>query len=269
MREEIRKFLARNRRHWLVGKIGRNLGYYHRGFENQDYDQATNGEKFVLESLAQIHPEATVFDVGAHHGEWAKMAVAAVPRGRIHSFEVIPATCEKLRETCAGVGSVSVHQLGLGEQDGSLEFSVAKGRDDLSSGLAGVHGGLHKFDFETITCPVITGDRFCREQRIEQIDFLKLDIEGLEPGVLRGFAQMLAEKRVRMVQFEYGQINLQARFFLGDFHALLGASGMKLGKIYPNYVDFQEYHFTQDTLCGPNFLAVDQGENELIRVLQG
>lgn len=269
MREWIRKFLACNRRHWLVGKIGRNLGYYHQGFENQDYDQTTNGEKFVLESLGQVHPAATIFDVGAHHGEWAKMAVAAVPHGRIHSFEVIPATCEKLRQACTGLGNVTVHQLGLGEQDGTLEFSVAKGRDDLSSGLMGLHGGFHKFDFETIQCPVLTGDRFCQEQGIERIDFLKLDVEGLEPVVLKGFSRMLAEKRIRMVQFEYGQINLQARFFLGDFHELLGGYGMKLGKIFPNYVDFQEYHFTQDTLSGPNFLAVDECEHDLLRILRG
>jgi FkbM family methyltransferase len=269
VRDWIRKFLARNRRHWLVGKIGRNLGYYHQGFENQDYDQATNGEKFVLESLAKVYPAATIFDVGAHYGEWAKMAFTAVPEGRIHAFEVIPATGEKLKQACTLLKNVTVHQVGLGEQDGVLEFSVAKGRDDLSSGLAGLHGGFHKFEFETIRCPVLTGDRLCAELGVERIDFLKLDVEGLEPRVLKGFTRMLAERRIRMIQFEYGQINLKARFFLGDFHELLGAHGMKLGRIFPNHVDFQEYSFARDNLSGPNFLAVEQREQDLLRVLGG
>jgi hypothetical protein len=44
---------------------------------------------------------------------------------------------------------------------------------------------------------------------------------------------------------------------------------MKIGKIYPNYVDFKGYHFTQDNLLGPNFLAVTINNHELLQILQG
>jgi len=269
VREQARKFLARHRRHKLIGKIGRNLGYFWQGFENQDYDVTTNGEQFVLESLARVNPRALVFDVGAHTGEWAGMATAALPEGSIQSFEVIPATCEKLRQACAGRPRVTVHNLGLGDRDGTLEFSVAQDRDELTSGVAGVHGALHQFEYTVVPCPVVTGDRFCAEHGIGRIDLLKVDVEGMEPLVLQGFAGMLAGRKIGAVQFEYGQVNLQARFFLGDFYALLGRYGMVIGKIYPNYVDFRDYHFTQDMLLGPNFLAVPRENRELIRILQG
>ncbi len=269
MREKIRHFLARHRRHWLIRKIGRNLGYYYQGFENQDYEPHSNGERFVLESLARVYPAAVVFDVGAHHGEWAAVATAAVPQGRIHSFEVIPVTFERLRANSAAWPQVKTHQLGLGEADGQLEFSVVPGREELSSGLAGVHGVLHQMAYETVRCPVLTGARFCREQGIARVDFLKVDVEGLEPAVLRGFGPMLEAGQVRMIQFEYGQINLQARFFLGDYYALLERQGFRLGKIYPDHVDFRPYHFTEDTLAGPNYLAVEKSEEELIRILSG
>lgn len=269
MREQIRKFLARNRRHKLVGKVGRGLGYFWQGFENQDYDVTTNGEEFVVRSLGRIKPAGVVFDVGAHTGEWAGMAADALPQGRIESFEVIPATFEKLRRACAGRSNVTIHNLGLGDRDGELEFSVAKGRDELTSGVAGVHGELHQFEFSTVRCPVTTGDRFCADHRIERIDLLKIDVEGMEPLVLKGFVGMLEQRRIGAVQFEYGQVNLQARFFLGDFYALLGRYDMAIGKVYPNHVDFRDYHFTQDMLLGPNFLAVTKDNNELIRVLRG
>lgn len=269
MREKLRKFLARHRRHWLIGKLGRNLGYYHQGFENQDYDPLTNGEKFVLESLARIRPEATILDVGAHHGEWAALAAATVPRGSIHSFEVIPGSFARLRQACAGLPQVKPHALGLGETDGVLEFSVVPGREELSSGLAGVHGTMHRMAFETVRCPVVTGRRFCAEQGLAGFDFLKVDVEGLEPAVLRGFGPMLDERRIRMIQFEYGQLNLQARFFLGDFYELLGRRGYRLGKVYPDHVEFKAYHFMDDRLAGPNYLAVDATETGLIRLLGG
>lgn len=269
MREKIRRFLARHRRHWLVGKIGRNLGYYHQGFDNQDYDPLTNGEKFVLESLARVRPAATILDVGAHYGEWAALAAATVPRGRIHSFEAIPGNFARLRQACAGLPQVTPHALGLGEADGELEFSVVPGREELSSALPGVHGTMHRMPFETLRCPVVTGRRFCAEHDLPEVDFLKIDVEGLEHAVLRGFGPMLDERRIRMIQFEYGQLNLQARFFLGDFYELLGRRGYRLGKIYPAYVDFKEYHFTDDTLTGPNYLAVNADEGELLRHLSG
>jgi hypothetical protein len=62
-RESIKKFLARNRRHWLIKKVGLNLGYYYHGFENHDYDPENNGERFVLERLASVKPSSLVFDV--------------------------------------------------------------------------------------------------------------------------------------------------------------------------------------------------------------
>jgi FkbM family methyltransferase len=267
MRDEIRRFLARHRRNRLIGKIGRNLGYYYQGFENQDYNTLTNGEAFVLRTLALVHPQAVVLDVGANRGDWARMAADAMPQGHIHSIEVIPATYAKLAETCADLPQVSHYNVGLGEASGQLEFSVSQGKDELASGLAGLHGDFHKFDFYKVTCPVLTGDSFCSQHKLEHIDLLKLDVEGLEPMVLKGFATMLNEKRIGAVQFEYGQINLKARFFLGDFYELLGSYGMKIGKIYPNHVDFRDYHFTQDTLTGPNFLAVSDREAEFARAL--
>ena len=268
MREQVRKFLAAHRRNKLVGKIGRSLGYFWQGFENQDYDVTTNGERFVLQSLAKVNPTATVFDVGAHWGEWASMA-AAVPQGTIHSFEVIPSTFERLRSACAQLPNVTRHNLGLGEARATVEFSVAKGRDELTSGVAGVHGELHQFEFSTVRCPIVPGDQFCAERDIERIDILKIDVEGMEPQVLRGFARMLAGHRIGAVQFEYGQVNLKARFFLGDFYDLLGRYDMEIGKIFPDHVDFREYHFTQDTLAGPNFLAVPKESHDLIRLLGG
>ena len=268
MREKVRKFLARHRRNWLVGKIGRNLGYFHQGFENQDYDSVTNGEAFVLRSLGRIHPNATILDVGANSGDWSMLARSAVPRATIHAIEVIPATFAKLADAAARVPQVKVHNLGLGEANGVLKFSVAKDRDDLSSGLAGVHGDFHKFEFYTVECPVMTGDDFCLQQNLAHIDFVKIDVEGLEAKVLKGFARMLDEQRIGAVQFEYGQLNLKARFFLEDFYELFGRYGMKIGRIFPDYVDFRDYHFTNDTLTGPNFLAVSEHEVEWMQALK-
>lgn len=248
-------------------KSGNNFAYFARAFENQDYDLATNGEEFVLQRVGQVCPQAVVFDVGAHRGEWAGMAARHVPKGKIQSFEAVPDTYRHLVANVGHLPNVAVHPLALGEQAGELEFSVAAGRDDLSSGVAGVHGEMHRFDFTRVKCPVTAGAQWCAEQGIARIDFLKIDVEGMEPAVIRGFAPMLARGEVGAIQFEYGQINLQARFFLGDFYELLGAYDMAMGKLYPTYVDFRDYQFTDDTLTGPNYVAVSRRNPALIEAL--
>lgn len=51
-------------------------------------------------------------------------------------------------------------------------------------------------------CAVKTGLDYCIQNEIEQIDFLKIDVEGMETKVLLGFGNFL--KNVRYIQFEYG-----------------------------------------------------------------
>ncbi|MBK8338698.1 MAG: FkbM family methyltransferase [Flavobacteriales bacterium] len=45
-------------------------------------------------------------------------------------------------------------------------------------------------------------DAFCAEQRIERIDFLKLDIEGSELPALKGAERLLREGRIGCVMVE-------------------------------------------------------------------
>ena len=49
---------------------------------------------------------------------------------------------------------------------------------------------------------VRTGLNYCLEKGIEYIDFIKIDVEGFETKVLRGFGDFLS--KTKYVQFEYG-----------------------------------------------------------------
>jgi hypothetical protein len=90
------------------------------------------------------------------------------------------------------------------------------------------------------------GDAFCAEQGIQKIDLLKIDVEGAESFVLRGFEKMLAGRRISIIQFEYEKLNTVNKFLLKDFYALLGGCGYALGKIFPTYVDFRDYAYEHE-----------------------
>ena len=115
-------------------------------------------------------------------------------------------------------------------------------------------------------CPVTTGERYVKEQGIERIDMLKIDVEGMDLQVIKGFGDGL--QQIKVIQFEYGIFNIASRDLLVDFHALLTAAGFRVGKIYPRTVEFFDYHYSREDFLGNNFLAVRREETELLARLQ-
>ena len=111
------------------------------------------------------------------------------------------------------------------------------------------------------------GDIFCAEKGIDNIDFLKIDVEGYEHKVLKGFEGILKRGGIKVIQFEYGYVNIDTHFLLKDFYDYLQSFGMKLGKIYPSYVDFREYEYKDEDFYGPNYLAVHQSCKSIIDLL--
>ena len=55
-----------------------------------------------------------------------------------------------------------------------------------------------------------TGEYYCNENNIKYIDFLKIDSEGYELNILKGFGEMI--KNIKIIQFEYGQIDKSIKF---------------------------------------------------------
>ena len=69
-------------------------------------------------------------------------------------------------------------------------------------GFACLEGTFDPKDKIPYPVHVTTVDAFCAEQGIDQIDFLKLDIEGSELPALRGCQHMLADGRVARIMVE-------------------------------------------------------------------
>lgn len=51
---------------------------------------------------------------------------------------------------------------------------------------------------------VTTGDRFCNEHSISEIDILKIDTEGYELEVLQGFNQLIEKNQIKTIYCEVG-----------------------------------------------------------------
>jgi FkbM family methyltransferase len=260
--------LARNRRSRVVRRLMAWLLDLYHGYENYSYDFHNNGEQRVLRVLAQNIPVKNVFDVGANTGEWSTMAVRTFSNAQVHAFEIVPQTGEIYRENTRTLDRIKFNSVGLSDQEGVEKVYFSPGWSPIATCVPDFAEAFHHIETESISVSTITGDQYCRQNNIDEIDFLKIDVEGFEHKVLKGFSGMLSRKAIRVVQFEYGYVNIASRFLLKDYYDLLTSMGMVIGKIYPDYVDFRPYNYRHEDFMGPNFLAVRDTETDLIARLR-
>ncbi len=236
--------------------------------ENVDFDLGTSGERHVLELIAAQSPAPQVlFDVGANKGEWSRLAGSLMPAATIHAFEVVPETAALLTTALSVLPQARVNDFGLSmEKDEIVIYSHAEIGD--SSATAFPIGGASASGYSVEhRGRVRRGDEYMRACGIETVDFLKIDVEGMDLHVLKGFGELL--RAVKVIQFEYGAFNIQSRALLKDFFDLLKPFGFKIGKVYPLGVEFFDYRFTRENFMGNNYVAVRQDGSGTAELLAG
>ncbi|NEP84617.1 MAG: FkbM family methyltransferase [Okeania sp. SIO3B3] len=206
----------------------------YQGLNNDDV--AFNGE---LHLLQQILPASqVVFDVGANVGLWTQLALEINPQATFHCFEPNAAVFEQLQNRQFPI-TVNRRNVGLSNTAGQRELHIFEETSTMSSlyqrrGLESYNIANSQF---TELIVLETLDNYCQQHAIDNIDFLKMDVEGHELQVLQGATRLLTEQRIQLIQFEYGGCNIDAKVLLRDFFDLLGPLGYTLYKVLPTHLE--------------------------------
>lgn len=203
-----------------------------------------------------------VLDVGANKGQFASMLIAGLAGDvRIHCFEPARQTFELLRATFGQDSRFYLNNFALGSRSGPASLHY----DQPGSGLASVYQRRleHQPNIKFIHSEEIdvrTLDEYCIERRIDRIDLLKIDVEGHELEVLAGAEQSFAQRKIRMVSFEFGGCNIDSRTYFQDFHRLFSKHvGCRLYRITPSgfVMPLDRYREDREEQFGvTNFLVV-------------
>lgn len=137
----------------------------------------------------------TVFDVGANVGQSAREFSRLWPGAKIHSFEPVPASFAKLAEAARDLPQVTAHNIGLGRHSGTAEMT--KLANSVQNKIVAPTETI-----PTQTVQILRGEDFCDSHGMRRISYLKIDTEGHDLEVLKGFGRIL--KRVDFVQVEAG-----------------------------------------------------------------
>ncbi|MFN3536468.1 MAG: FkbM family methyltransferase [Brevundimonas sp.] len=157
----------------------------------------------------------TIFDVGANSGQTLRKLIPAFPDAK---FGETP--------------NVSLHRLALGPK--SYEGRVTTRAASTSNALT----ALTREPTEMV--PVRTGDEFCAENEIFDLSLLKIDTEGFDHDVLRGFARMLLEGRIDIIQVECSMNPSNRKHVpFETFKHFLEPMGYKLFGLYEQVQEFK------------------------------
>jgi FkbM family methyltransferase len=131
-----------------------------------------------LESLGK-QDFKVVFDVGANVGQTATNYAINFPQAQILSFEPVNASYNKLKQNIIGFKNVTCFNIAFGSEQSSRELVLNSDptcvKNSLKPSLQNkdVNADSQLIEIDTI-------DNFIFEQRLDTIDFLKIDTEGWE-----------------------------------------------------------------------------------------
>jgi FkbM family methyltransferase len=134
-------------------------------------------------------------DVGANVGTWAH--VLARLFGKVTCFEPVPAVADCLEKNIErDKDHVTIHRVALGAAKGEVGLRLSEGSSGWTHAMPTDEKGakfletLHTkqygdvLKFDIVKAPVETLDSY----NLEQVDFLKVDVEGFEYHVVQGGA---------------------------------------------------------------------------------
>lgn len=258
-----RTIVARNWNRWPFRQLDEFAVRYLHVVRNQNNNLEENGEIGVLRGL-KPDSSSCLFDVGANRGAWTAAALRCLPRSHVVCVEPHPDLVDQLHQRFAHDGRVSIHGCALSDTAGTAPLYLDP-RDSSGNSLV-VRG--------TTTClpsldvPVRTGDQLLTELGVDVVWLLKVDAEGHDLAVIRGFARALGTARIDAIQFEYNWLSIFSRTFLRDYYDFLGPFGFVIGKIRPNGVVFKDYDASDEDWVGPDCLAVHRRRADLIARLR-
>ncbi|MCW4029813.1 MAG: FkbM family methyltransferase [Candidatus Bathyarchaeota archaeon] len=147
-----------------------------------------------------------VFDVGANIGEFTILLSHVVgPNGKVHAFEPVPQTFEKLSQNVAKSPikkQVVLNEIALSDHLGNAKIYMPISETTEASLTGHTYACWRSQSVQSFDCRLQTLDNYVEVNHIERVDFVKMDVEGAEMLVLQGMEKLLQGPSPPMLMLE-------------------------------------------------------------------
>ena len=224
------------------------------------YDEIFAKRCYVRHGIA-LPPDACIFDVGANIGMFTLFAHQECARPRVYAFEPVPAIFENLRLNCDWYGlGAKLFPFGLSDREKTERFlyyphySMMSGQSRYASpasevevvkrflenqrqrGQAGAEELLAgadellagRFEGREVESSLRRLSSVLRDEGIERIDLLKIDVQRAELDVLRGIDDADWERIDQVVLEAHGEPHSGGGEGIAEIRALLARRGFRV-----------------------------------------
>ncbi|MEC4805504.1 MAG: FkbM family methyltransferase [Jaaginema sp. PMC 1079.18] len=228
-------------------------------------------EQKFMRSL--ISEDAIAFDIGAASGSNTLLISQWVGYfGKVYAFEPTESLANNIQTNIERyhLNNTLVIQKAITNQIGEIDFyefpqdfanlnSIQRPSENISDPKI-----LDRVQNKTVTTTTL--DQFCQQQKIEKIDYIKLDLPETTPIVLQGASQLLATKAIHFLQFIASPITVKTTSeVLKDYgyecHCIsergeIGENSQESNAEKQNYIAFPKLpiHFFTIVLNGEPFI---------------
>jgi FkbM family methyltransferase len=198
-------------------------------------------------------PAPVIFDVGANVGNWTSSLLEALPATRkVFMFEPQPSCWVSLEKICSD--KTHLEKKAASDTSGTLIF-WANSNTEISSFYEKAGGGHASCQ---ISVEAITIDDFIAENRIEIVDYVKIDVEGHELSVIKGARRAIQQGTINAFSFEFGQADVASRTFFADFWECLTSLNLRIYRLgHDGYaIHIPRYSYDLECFAGvANYVA--------------
>ncbi len=226
--------------------------------QGKGYGEVTIEQEVRLLQSVLTAPPRLAIDVGGNVGDYTAELRRQNSILEIHAFEPSATNIERLKSRFASDTLFTLVPFALSDSTGSMTLFS----DQPGSGMGSLtQRKLDHFNIAFETKESINTLRFedywQNHLRRRTIDLVKIDVEGHELAVLKGFGKALQATRV--VQFEFGGTDIDTRTFFQDFWYLYKEAGFSIHRFTPFGLQaIVKYSESEECFAFTNFVAVNQ-----------
>lgn len=154
-----------------------------------------------LDVLREVGNVRVMIDVGARMAHDVSRVPSVVdylkiyPHATYHLFEPNPRFAQTLRENIGDRKRVVLNQYGLGDEDAMMHY------DSNLETFSGSEAQPDKGHHGDMILQIRTLDWYVRSKNIKKVDFIKIDVEGMDYQVIVGGKETI--KKTRFIQYEH------------------------------------------------------------------
>ena len=168
----------------------------------------------------ELNENSIVFDLGGYLGEWSEKIYNKY-KCNIYIFEPIPSLFLKLNEKFSGNNNIKIYNFGMSDKESTMNISLL---NDSSS--------FYKQSENSVKAKTVSIKNFLIENDTNNVDLIKINIEGDEYKVLNCLLENGLIKKFKNIQVQF-------HFFIPDAVNLKNEIRKKLNKTHRLTYDYE------------------------------